>query len=98
MENSCIAEPGSGHYLVEKGSIFCGFLLPKNVSRLVEDSPNLLKIFPSNFKNLICTIYSTFSTHTILVAAGVELLTIRMRDERLESTATANLITNDQIS
>ena len=78
MENSCIAEPGSGHYLVEKGSIFCGFLLPKNVSRLVEDSPNLLTIFPSNLKNLICTIYSTFSTHTTLAAAGLELTTTRL--------------------
>ena len=70
MENSCIAEPGSGHYLVEKGSIFCGFLLPKNVSRLVEDSPNLLTIFPSNYKNLMCTILSTFSTHTIFGSGG----------------------------
>ena len=74
------------------------FLLPKSFSRLVEDSPNLLTIFPSNYKNLMCTILSTFSTHTILEAAGFELLTIRTRDEHLESTATANLFTNDQIS
>ena len=69
-----------------------------NFSRLVEDSPNLLTIFPSNFKTLFCTILSTFSTHTILAAAGLELLTMRIRDERLESTATANLFTNNQIS
>ena len=75
------------------------FLLPKNFSRLVEDSPNLLTIFPSNFKTLFCTILSTFSTHTILAAAaGLELLTTRIRDKHLESTATANLFTNNQIS
>ena len=34
MENSCIAEPGSGHYLVEKGSIFCGFFAPQKFQQV----------------------------------------------------------------
>ena len=74
------------------------FLLPKIFSMLVKDSHNLLANSSSYLKNLICTILSIFSTHTILAAAGFELLTIRMRDERLESTATANLFSNNQIS
>ena len=35
MENSCIAEPGSGHYLVEKGSLFC-FLIRFIAAYLVQ--------------------------------------------------------------
>ena len=34
MENSSIAESGSGHHLVEKGSIFCGFFATKKFQQV----------------------------------------------------------------
>ena len=65
----------------------------------VKDSRNLLTIFLSNnCKSMICTIYCTFYRHRIVAAAGLEHMTTRIWNGRLESTATADLITNTEFS
>ena len=65
----------------------------------VKDSRNLLTIFLSNnCKSMICTIFCTFYRHDVVAAAGLEHATKRIRDGRLESTATADLMTNIEFS
>ena len=65
----------------------------------VKDSRNLLTIFLSNnCKSMICTIFCTFYRHDVVAAAGLEHATKWIRDGRLESTATADLMTNIEFS
>jgi len=45
-----------------------------------------------------CTIFCTFYRHEVLAAAGLEHTTTRIRDGRLESTATADLMTITEFS
>ena len=72
------------------------FAFPK---LFVKDTRNLLTIFlSSNCKSMNCTIFCTFYRHEVVAAAGLEHTTARIRDGRLESTATADLMTNIEFS
>ena len=65
----------------------------------MKDTRNLLTIFlSSNYKSTNCTIFCTFYRHDVVAAAGLEHATKRIRDGHLESTATADLITNTEFS
>ena len=72
------------------------FAFPK---LFVKDTRNILTFFlSSNYKSTNCTIFCTFYRHDVVAAAGLEHATKQIRDGRLKSTATADLMTNIEFS